>query len=239
MLFYRTFKRPKAIGFDLDDTLYDNRPILMAAENALHQFLIEKFPKTASLTIKDWTEIRSKLVHQKIELQHDVSRARLHALEAGLLICGYHKEESTRGSQQALKHFLHWRNKIDIKPEVHQLLEELSQQFTLFSITNGNADISQFGLEKVFSFALRPSLTVPMKPSAELFQQAQQKLNFSGLDILYIGDHPVSDIVGSNNMKWQSAWFNPQKIALNHYKKPLQLPTLEFEQITELKLLLK
>ena len=37
MQFYRTFKRPVAIGFDLDDTLYDNLPVLLTAEDELHK----------------------------------------------------------------------------------------------------------------------------------------------------------------------------------------------------------
>jgi len=239
MQFYRNYKRPKAIGFDLDDTLYDNRPVLISAENALHQFLITNFPETASLTINDWTNIRSQLIQRQPELKHDVSLARLHALKIGLQASGYQCEESTLGSQQALTHFLQWRNKIDIKPEVHRLLKDLSKQFTLFAISNGNADIKQLGLDEVFTFALKPSLTIPMKPAADLFQLAQQKLQLSGQEILYVGDHPVSDVAGSNNMKWQSAWFNPRKVKLDHYKKPLQLPTFELSAITNLNMLLK
>jgi len=239
MQFYRNYKRPKAIGFDLDDTLYDNRPVLITAEKALHKFLITSFPNTASLTINDWTNIRSQLVQRQPALKHDVSLARLHALKIGLQASGYQDEESTLGSKQALTHFLKWRNKIDITPDVYRLLKDLSKQFTLFVISNGNADIKQLGLDEVFSFALKPSLTIPMKPAADLFQQAQYQLQLSDRDILYVGDHPVSDIVGSNNMKWQSAWFNPRKVKLDHYKKPLQLPTFELSSITELNQLLK
>jgi putative hydrolase of the HAD superfamily len=238
MQFYRAFKRPQAIGFDLDDTLYDNRPVLINAEHALHTFLLANFPKTTALSIKNWMSLRTNLILKQPSLKHDVSLARLKALNAGLLASGYSQQDSKIGSERALEHFLVWRNKIVITPEIHSLLNDLSKQYTLFAISNGNADVQQLSLDKYFDFALRPSLTVPMKPAAALFQQAQHRLNLSGSTILYVGDHPVSDIVGSNNVGWQSAWFNPNKLSLNHYKKPLQLPIFEFNTIGELRYLL-
>ena len=78
-----------------------------------------------------------------------------------------------------------------------------------------------------------------MKPAPDLFLQAQERLGLSGDDILYVGDHPVSDIVGSARMGWQNAWLNSKDLPLDHYKKPLMLPTFEINKIEELALLLK
>ena len=234
MQFYRAFKRPIAIGFDLDDTLYDNLPVLIAAEDALHQFMMSQFPNTASLSIQDWTNLRLALVAKNPALGHDVTEARRQSIYAGLATCGYDEKTCQQGSQQALEHFLLWRNKIVISPSVHQLLNNLSQQFTLFVISNGNADIKQLGLSTYFSFSLAPSIDTPMKPAPNLFQQAEKLLGLSGSDILYVGDHPVSDIVGSGKMGWQNAWLNAKNIPLDHYKKPLSLPTFEIAEITHL-----
>jgi len=239
MKFYRPFKRPTAIGFDLDDTLYDNLPVLLKAEDELHKFMLANFPKTELLTIKDWTNLRMALVAHTPSLQSDFTTARLHALQMGLQVCGYSLEECTKGSQQGLACFLTWRNKVNITPDVHQLLENLSKEFTLFVISNGNVDIIQCGLAPYFEFAIRPSQTTPMKPASDLFLQAEERLELSGSDILYVGDHPVSDIVGSGQMGWQNAWLNSKNIPLDHYKKPLLLPTFEVNKITELSQLLK
>ena len=35
MQFYRSFRSPKALTFDLDDTLYDNHPVILRAEQAM------------------------------------------------------------------------------------------------------------------------------------------------------------------------------------------------------------
>ncbi|GAL07766.1 putative FMN hydrolase [Photobacterium aphoticum] len=39
MQVYRPFPAPKAITFDLDDTLYDNRPVIRRAEQAMYDWL--------------------------------------------------------------------------------------------------------------------------------------------------------------------------------------------------------
>lgn len=238
MQFYRPYKRPIAIGFDLDDTLYDNLPILLAAEDALHEFMVTHFPQTADLSIQDWTNFRLNLVANNPALSHDVTEARLQSIYAGLNASGYDRQTCEQGSQQALTYFLTWRNKINITADIHQLLSELSQQFRLFVISNGNADITQCGLTPYFEFAMRPSQTTLMKPASDLFRQAEQRLGLNGCDILYVGDHPVSDIVGSGQMGWQNAWLNSKNQLLNHYKKPQMLPTFEMNKVTELAQLL-
>ncbi len=46
----QVFLRPgtiEAISFDLDDTLYDNRPIIAAAEGALLEWLAKEYPGAA------------------------------------------------------------------------------------------------------------------------------------------------------------------------------------------------
>lgn len=234
MQFYRPFTQPKAIGFDLDDTLYDNQPVLLAAESALHRFLQENYPKVSRLSISDWTQLRLEVVTKTSALKNDVSMARLHSLVHGLKTAGYTQPDSEAGARLAMDCFLHARSNIDVAPSVHQALAQLAKRYRLFVISNGNADIQKLGLSTYFEFALKPSLETPMKPAADLFNAAQHQLQLSGLDILYIGDHPISDIVGSNNAGWQSGWINPHHHNINHYQKPLQLPSFEFQNITEL-----
>ena len=42
MQFYRRLKQVKAISFDLDDTLYNNRPIMLAIEDKMVGYFAEK-----------------------------------------------------------------------------------------------------------------------------------------------------------------------------------------------------
>lgn len=235
MIFYKDFTRPKAIGFDLDDTLYDNQPILLAAEQTLHQFLLNNFPKTAAFSIKDWTRIRSVVTQLQPDLRQDVTLARQVSLRQGLINCGYLEQQADCGAMKAMEVFLTARNNITLSSSVHDTLMLLQKHFRLFVITNGNADINKFGIDRYFEFALQPSQesspAIRMKPARDMFIEAEKRLGLSGSDILYIGDHPISDIKGSVQMNWNSGWFNQRNTSFNLYNKTLQLPNFEFQTL--------
>ncbi|WP_435275133.1 HAD-IA family hydrolase [Psychrobium sp. nBUS_13] len=238
MQFYKSYIRPKAIGFDLDDTLYDNRPVLINAEKKLHQFLLQEFPKTQQLTISDWTDIRLAVTRLQPTLQQDITLARQASLKQGLLNSGYTQQQANDGMMRAMEVFLASRNNITLSSSVHDTLALLKKHFRLFVITNGNADIKRFGIDHYFEFALQPSQeispAIAMKPASDMFIEAEKRLALSGNDILYIGDHPTSDIKGSGEMDWQNGWFNAHQRPLIHYKKPQQLPTFEYNDILQL-----
>lgn len=238
MQFYKSYIRPKAIGFDLDDTLYDNRPVLINAEQKLHQFLLHEFPKTQQLSIGDWTDIRLAVTQLQPTLQQDITLARQASLAQGLLNSGYTQQQANDGMMRAMEVFLMARNNIVLSSSVHKTLTLLQKYFRLFVISNGNADIKKFGIDHYFEFALQPSQNtspaIAMKPANDMFIEAERRLALSGNDILYIGDHPTSDIKGSGDMSWQSGWINSGCKPFDHYKKPLQLPTFEFQRINDL-----
>mgnify|MGYP000754420390 CR=1 FL=1 len=238
MQFYKSYIRPKAIGFDLDDTLYDNRPVLINTEKKLHQFLLQEFPKTQQLSISDWTDIRLAVTRLQPTLQQDITLARQVSLKQGLLNSGYTQQQANDGMMRAMEVFLASRNNITLSSSVHDTLALLKKHFRLFVITNGNADIKRFAIDHYFEFALQPSQdfspVISMKPANDMFIEAERRLALSGNDILYIGDHPTSDIKGSGDMSWQNGWFNAHLRPLIHYKKPQQLPTFEYNDILQL-----
>lgn len=82
----QVFLRPgaiEAISFDLDDTLYDNRPIIAAAEGALLDWLGKEYPKSDNWQAADWRALKRQLLLQQAELTHDTSAARLMLLQTG------------------------------------------------------------------------------------------------------------------------------------------------------------
>ncbi len=235
---YKTYRQPQAIGFDLDDTLYDNKPVLEQAESKLLCFLHENFPKSTQYGFKDWLDLRNRVISLKPGLINDTSASRLAALRLGLQTLGYDQEIAQDGALAAFNEFIYWRNNVKISDDIHQLLRELKQYFTLFVISNGNANITSLGIETYFEFALHPSEKVAMKPDNSLFELAEQRLQLPSHRISYVGDHPVSDVVGANNAGWQSIWLNEKQSHLNHYKKPLQLPAIELTSIEQLRVLI-
>lgn len=231
---YRNFTRPLAIGFDLDDTLYDNGPVLLRAEQALRQHLASHFPRTAGMTYQHWFAIRQQIILTFPALANDIGLTRIKTLTKGLIDLGYDESHATDGAHQAMQYFLTWRNTIEISPATHQLLAQLACNYRLFAISNGNACTAALNLDQYFEFTLHADINTPMKPASTLFELAGTRLALSKAQILYIGDHPVSDIVGATRAGWQSGWFNPTGEAINHRKKPLQLPTLELSCLSDL-----
>lgn len=206
--FHRRLRPVKAISFDLDDTLYDNRPVMARAEQALVTYLHHHFPQTQAIDLQQWRSIRDTLAHQDVGLAGNMSALRMATLEHGLRQAGVDGAAATRGRDDAMAHFLRFRNQIEIAPEVHQMLTSLAARFPLIAISNGNADIHQIGLQDYFTSAWQPSAQLRGKPTTDMFLAAQQELGFKPAELLHIGDHPISDVQSAARFGAQSVWLN-------------------------------
>lgn len=65
MHFYRPLERISAITFDLDDTLYDNRPVIARTEQQSVAFLQQYHPNLALLQPADFQRLRAELLAQR------------------------------------------------------------------------------------------------------------------------------------------------------------------------------
>ena len=55
----------RALTFDLDDTLWDNRPVLMAAEHALYDWLGRHYPRIKlHYSLEDMLKLRQNLLQK-------------------------------------------------------------------------------------------------------------------------------------------------------------------------------
>ena len=233
--FYRQPGEVAAIGFDLDDTLYDNGPLLQQAEAALLAYLAEHFPASRGWDHQHWLTLRQQLAANDPGLAEDITAARHQCLRLGLRQAGYAADRADAGAEAAMAVFLHWRNRITLPASLHVLLTRLAAQRPLFVISNGNADITALGLAQYFQFALHAGPQWPMKPARAMFDHAQQRLALPAAQILYVGDHPRADVLGATRAGWQSAWVNPGQQPLVHRHNPLQLPTCELRDIYALR----
>ena len=145
---------------------------------------------------------------------------------------------ASSGARDAMACFLNWRNKVDIAPGVHQLLAALAERWPLFVISNGNADVTALGLADYFQFALHAGDSLLMKPASDLFDRAKDRLALPDDHVLFVGDHPIADIIGANRACWHSAWINPNRTSMQHRRQHLQLPSLEMARVEALSVLL-
>ncbi len=235
MRLYKNLAAIHALSFDLDDTLYPNSNVIVAAEQAMQQRLQQLKPDLPYNDPQYWWQQRKLLAAQNAEIRHDVSRWRLLAVEQGLVAQGLSSCEAGEIAELALGAFLQERTNISVSAEVKQLLAQLASRFPLVAITNGNADIQRMGIAPYFQFALRAGPDGRMKPFPDLFRRAAERLSVRTTQILHIGDHVRSDVLGALNAGCQAAWLNPASSPQpERAKPPLVLPHLELSDLREL-----
>ena len=231
MKFYRPLKPFKAISFDLDDTLYDNHPIIKKAEHDFLIYLNKNYSELSELTAHQWNLYKKHLVNEFPELVEDVSLWRLEVIKRIMTIYGIAEYKAVEYAKSAFNEFLRLRSDFSVPDESLVLLEKLAARYPVIAITNGNVDEKQIGLDKKFQFILKAGSGFKAKPHHDLFVEAAARLKIEVSDILHIGDHLISDVFGAQNNGAQAVW-------LNEHQQPLTdarlLPTVEITQLDEL-----
>ncbi|MGI0117718.1 HAD-IA family hydrolase [Zooshikella sp. RANM57] len=225
------FCRPHAISFDLDDTLYDNGPVIDAAEAVLMDWIRNQCPKGEAHDMSYWTAYKRQVQAIQPELEHDVTLWRYETLKAGFEALSLNTTVSAKLATDGVDLFLVERNKINVPKETKTLLAKLSTCFPLVVITNGNADVEKIGLKPFFSHVLSAGIDGRAKPHGDLFQRAQTLLNMDSQCILHVGDHWQADIIGANQAGFQSCWLNMDR---QQQADTLHKPTVEISHLAEL-----
>ena len=205
----------KALSFDLDDTLYDNKPVISKAYQLLYSYLEDNYPKVSDIFTFDRfvnSAITIKQEHPQI-VDLNVIR-RLH-ITATLAAAGYNINSAME--DRAFEVFWLARQDITLFPEVNHVLTTLAKRFPMVAITNGNACIQRLNLDKFFQLSVSPIDTGEPKPHPSMFLYATDKLAIQPQELLHIGDSIDIDIVGANKAGCRSIWFNPKQLSNTHH----------------------
>ncbi|WNC71954.1 HAD-IA family hydrolase [Thalassotalea psychrophila] len=237
MRFYRRLSSFKAISFDLDDTLYDNYPVISKAEKELQQHLKDVAPVCATLSPDFWWQHRNVCLTNQPELCHDVTALRLACMQSGFEELGFSKIDAKQKSSQAFEYFLSHRNNLQVPESVRNLLMKLKSKFPLVAISNGNVSIEDIGISEYFSHSFFAGDGNLQKPESDMFEQACNKLNIQTNELLHIGDCTHADIYGALQAGCQTIWINNDEFGIK--KKPLKvLPYAEFDHVEQLSIFL-
>jgi len=232
MQLFKAISPVSVLSFDLDDTLYDNKPVIAAAEQAMLNALAQHVPATKNLDSEFWWQQRLQLAKTTPGIRHDIGRWRLLGIEAGLVSLGLAQSEAADIAGLAYAAFLTARTRISLAPEITQLLAALAQRYKLIAITNGNACIDKMGIGSLFEFSLQAGPDGRMKPYADLFLTAAARLQVTPAQILHIGDSHRADVMGALNAGCQAAW-------LDHYQSAVTvLPHIRLTDVSQLSALL-
>jgi len=231
MHFYRRLPTISAMTFDLDDTLYDNHPVIIKVEQQVLAWLQNHYPLCQSLAVSQWHQIKRQLAHDEPMLCHDVSLWRWRQIVAGLGLAGYSDSEAKHAADGAMEQMHYWRNLIDVPEHSHRVLAALSQAMPLIAITNGNVDPDKIGLGDYFSHVYRAGVDGRLKPYPDMFLAAQRQLKRPLAHILHVGDHLRTDVLGAKRCGMSACWIHDGNEDL---RRASVLPDVEVDDLSQL-----
>ena len=201
----------RLITFDLDDTLWDVRPALEAAEAAQWSYLNARFPSLAlgATTPEQIADLRRALLEDKPELMHHISLFRLSFIERLLQHHGVPGGEAESVASEAFAAFLSQRQKVVLYANAESVLNTLGRQFQLGALTNGNADVRKTQIGSCFHYAWRAEEFGVSKPDPALFHQAFEQAGVSADEVIHVGDCHDNDVSGAVSAGAKAIWFSP------------------------------
>ena len=204
-------KHLRALTFDLDDTLWDNRPVLMQAEQTVYDWLCLHYPRIKlRYSPGDMRGLRQALLQKKPELRNDVTALRKDSLRIVAQNSGY--DDSL--VEPAFAVFLDARHRVTLYNDVEPALRRLrSAGYCLGTLTNGNADVGRLGLAQLFDFSLSAASTGKAKPHPRMFEEACRRAHVDAAELAHIGDEPGTDLAGAQNADVTAIWMNRQGVA--------------------------
>ncbi|WP_439242189.1 HAD-IA family hydrolase [Lonepinella sp. BR2474] len=235
MIFYRTLTPFKVISFDLDDTLYDNVPVIHQAEQKCIEFL-RNASQIAEFSNEIWFDCKKQIFQQDPIFCENVTQWRIKTIHRLLQKYGKSAVEIEQISQDCIAHFLHWRHQIDVSQQSLDVLNQLKQQVPLVVITNGNVMPERIGLNQ-FELVLTAGVQGRAKPEPELFQQTAQHFGIKPSEILHVGDNLDTDVKGAIQAGCQAMWLNLSGKGITQFSDATLLPTVEITDLAELLLL--
>ncbi|MBS0849920.1 5-amino-6-(5-phospho-D-ribitylamino)uracil phosphatase YigB [Citrobacter sp. JGM124] len=238
MHFYRPLGPISALTFDLDDTLYDNRPVIHRTTLEMLAFVKGYHHCMSDFTSADFEHHRQALLRREPDIYHDVTEWRRRTIELAMLQAGLSASQADEGAHRAMDNFAQWRSRIDIPQETHDTLAKLAKRWPLVAITNGNAQPHLCGLDTYFSFVLRAGPDGRAKPFADMYQLAAHKLHLPPEQILHVGDDLTTDVGGAIRCGMQACWINLRDGDLMQIKDSRLLPHLEISRLASLNTLI-
>ncbi|MDX7991269.1 5-amino-6-(5-phospho-D-ribitylamino)uracil phosphatase YigB [Xenorhabdus littoralis] len=234
MRFYRPLAPFAAMTFDLDDTLYDNHPVIDKTEKEVLCFIRQYDSKFSHFESEDLYVYRQAVLEQEPDIYHDVTLWRRQSAELMFTHHGFNREEATHGTNEIMSCFTHWRNQISVPESTHHTLSVLAKKMPLVAITNGNAEPAACGLAPYFEFVLKAGLNGRSKPYPDMYHLAAERLNLPINQILHVGDNLQTDVEGALCTGMQACWINIENKNLMQEPEGRLVPHVEISDLASL-----
>jgi len=211
-------RKVRAIGLDLDDTLWPIWPTIARAEDQLHQWLLPQAPGAARM-IHDATQrlaLRDALVRERPEIAHDMTRLRQEIIRQALARCA----EDPSLAEPAFAVFYEHRMRVDLFDDALAALQELAGRYPVVAVSNGNADVGRIGIGAHFRASVSAHVLGVAKPDVRIFHAAAAAAGVPPEAVLHVGDDPALDVLGGLDAGMQTIWVNRDGKSWSHDRQP-------------------
>ena len=197
----------RAICFDLDNTLWDVWPVIVRAEQAMYDFLAQRYPRVvANMTLEMMRSAREQTAAAHPQMRHDFTFLRKQTLREHAREFGY----AEAMVEEAFDAFISARNQVELYEDVLPALEQLRARYRLFTASNGNADLGKIGLAHFFERTIAARHVGVLKPDPAIFHKVIEGTDLQAHDVVYVGDDPHLDVEGARGAGMQAIWIDRQ-----------------------------
>ena len=185
-------------------------PTIRRAEEVLYRWLQQNYPRiTQNYDPVEMIDARREFSRRDARYAVDMTRMRIDFLQH---IGEQHDYDGTELSQRGFDVFFEARQQVEFYADVFPCLERLRQRFRLGAISNGNASVEHVGLGHLFEHAVSASDVQAAKPDPLIYEHFAERFDVEPAEIVYVGDHPTYDVIGSIEAGYHAVWINREQV---------------------------
>jgi len=201
------------ISFDLDDTLFDNGPVIKHAFVKLYEHMVDSYAGFAE--VFDFDQFVKLAYQSRMENSDIVDYSLLRKIHIQNALAHY--GVANADPDVAYQVFIDARQEVTLFEQTIPLLESLkSHSLPLIAISNGNADPDRIGLSGFFSARFNPTSVGYAKPDPRMYEAVCQQLNIAPEQLIHIGDCRDNDVDAARNAGCHSIWFNRHESSVDY-----------------------
>lgn len=206
----------RAITFDLDDTFWENGPVMAITEPGHYQWLDEKIGHAERFPLEEYQRRRMALAQRHPVRRGDFTWLRHQALTEMLLEFGLDHDQASRWADDTIEHMLTLRHDVSVFEEVPAMLEGLrARGIRLGAITNGNVDLERLPIAEHFDVIIKAGVALAPKPDARCFLSAMARLGAtSPAQAVHVGDSWAEDALPAQRLGMHAAWIDAKNTGL-------------------------
>lgn len=201
----------KAISFDLDDTLWDNKDVLALASQAGEEWLLAAQPCLADVLSAKSISSRMMAMHKtRTDIAHCYTALREAAMHQALQDGGVPADLHNDVVRDGMSAYTKARSAVTLWPGVRRTLKTLQERgYTLVALTNGNVSVDLIpDLEGVFVAYVSPAEAGCAKPEKRPFELACEAAGTKAENVLHVGDSWDHDVQGAVDAGLPAVWLD-------------------------------